>query len=47
MVKAIQIGSTCQMSVSNVSFAVTRLPSDLSERLDNPVIGAFTRCSRD
>ena len=38
-----QIGSTCQMSVSNVSLAVTRLPSDLFARLDSPVIGALTR----
>ena len=37
-----QIGSTCQTSVSSVSLAVTRLPSDLTERLDRPVIGALT-----
>jgi hypothetical protein len=31
------------MSVSSVSLAVTRLPSDLLARLDRPVIGATTR----
>ena len=35
-----QIGSTCQTSVSSVSLAVTRLPSDLFARLESPVIGA-------
>jgi hypothetical protein len=38
-----QIGSTCEIVVSSVSLALTRLPSDLLARLDSPLIGALTR----
>ena len=39
----IHIGSTCEIVVSSVSLAVTRLPSDFTERLESPVIGAIER----
>ena len=38
-----QIGLVCEIVVSSVSFAVTRLPSDFGARLDSPAIGATTR----
>ena len=42
MLNGTQIGSTCEITVSSVSFAVTRLPSDFIERLDSPATGALT-----
>jgi hypothetical protein len=36
MLNGTQIGSTCEITVSSVSFALTRLPSDFIARLDSP-----------
>ena len=41
--KGTQIGLDWEIVVSNVSLAVTRLPSDFGARLDRPLIGATTR----
>ena len=43
MLKMTWIGSICEIVVSSVFCASTRLPSDFSARLVTPLIGASTR----